>query len=94
MSAPQFSSILWDRPDDPKGNVQHIARHHLTMDDVEYVFDHPTSIGTSTSPPYRPVVFGETRSGRYIIVVYVVMNASTVRPVTAFDVRRPKRQRK
>src|SRR5947209_6164025 len=30
-----YSSILWDDEDDPRGNVQHVAEHDLTMDDVE-----------------------------------------------------------
>jgi hypothetical protein len=29
--------ILGDEPDDPDGNVQHIAEHGLTMEDVEEV---------------------------------------------------------
>ena len=94
MSGSNFTFVLWDRDDDPKGNVQHIARHHLTREDVEDVFDHPTSTTTSTSPPYRPVVFGETRAGRYIMVAYVVVDASTIRPVTAYEVPRPRRRRK
>jgi hypothetical protein len=27
--------ILWDDPDDPEGNVEHLADHDLTIDDVE-----------------------------------------------------------
>lgn len=29
--------ILWDLPDDPKGNVRHIAEHDLAPDEVEEV---------------------------------------------------------
>lgn len=93
MSDPQFASIIWDRDDDPAGNVQHIARHNLTKQDVRDVFDHPTGTDTSRSSPHRPVVFGETRTSKYIMVVYVVVNASTVRPITAFEVPRPRRKR-
>lgn len=94
MSDLKFTSILWDGDDDPKGNVQHIARHNLTKDDVEHVFDNPTGTDISRSWPHRPVVFGETSSGRYIMVVYVAIDAFTVRPVTAFDVPKPKLKRK
>jgi uncharacterized DUF497 family protein len=95
MSGLNFTSILWDRDDDPKGNVQHIAtKHALTKEDVEDVFDHPTGADTSRSWPHRPVVFGETRRGRHIMVAYDVIDASTVRPVTAFDVPKPKRKRR
>ena len=29
--------IIWDLPEDPDGNVQHIAAHHITVDEVEEV---------------------------------------------------------
>lgn len=94
MSGPNFTTILWDRDDDPKGNVRHIARHHLTQEDVEDVFDNPTGTDTSRALPHRPVIFGETRRGRYIMVAYDVIDASTAYPVTAYDVPRPKRRRR
>ena len=87
----QFDSILWDRDEDPQGNVQHIAQHGLTKEDVEDVFQKPTGHDTSRSSG-RPVVFGSTRTGRHIMVAYIVIDASTVRPITAFDV--PKRKRR
>ncbi len=82
-----FSFICWDRDDDPLGNVQHIARHRLTKDDVEDVFQNPIGTDISRSSG-RPVVFGNTRTGRHIMVVYEVIRPSTVRPITAYDVRR------
>jgi uncharacterized DUF497 family protein len=87
-----FDSILWDRDEDPKGNVQHIAQHNLTKEDVEDVFEKPSGTGISRSSG-RPVVFGETRNGRYIMVVYGVIDASTVRPITAYEVPRPRQKR-
>jgi hypothetical protein len=30
-------NIIWDLPDDPKGNVQHIAEHDVTPEEVEEV---------------------------------------------------------
>lgn len=81
-----FTSILWDLDDDPRGNVQHIAQKHgLTKDDVEDAFQNPTGTGISRSSG-RPVVFGYTRGGRHIMVVYRVIDASTARPNTAYDV--------
>jgi hypothetical protein len=32
-----FLRILWDDPDDPEGNIQHIAEHGLSIEDVEDV---------------------------------------------------------
>jgi hypothetical protein len=40
----------------------------------------------------RPVVFGSTNTGRYIVVVYEVLSADDpliVRPITAYDVPEP-----
>ena len=38
-----YSSFFWDAADDPDGNVQHIAEHDLTVDDVAAVFYAPVS---------------------------------------------------
>jgi len=86
----QFDSILWDRNDDPLGNVQHIAKHNLTTNEVENALNKPLGRDISRSSGL-PVVFGNTGTGRHIMVVYKVIDASTVRPITAFDV--PKRKR-
>ena len=29
--------MIWDLPEDPEGNVQHIAAHHIAVDEVEEV---------------------------------------------------------
>lgn len=39
----------------------------------------------------RPVVFGDTSTGRHLLVLYEEIDADTVYPVTAYDV--PRRQR-
>ena len=36
--------ILWDDPDDPDGNVQHIAEHGLEIEDVEEVLGRLTDL--------------------------------------------------
>ncbi len=74
--------ILWDEPDDPDGNVQHIAEHGLTIDDVEEVLSNSTSEGTSASTR-GPCVWGYTLEGVYIIVVYEEIDQDTIRVVTA-----------
>jgi uncharacterized DUF497 family protein len=89
MSRLNFTSILWDRDDDPQGNVQHIAKHNVTMQEVEDVFQNPAATDTSRTSGL-PAVFGDTRAGRHMIVVYKVIDASTVRPITAYDVPRRK----
>ncbi len=86
----KFSSIVWDRDDDPNGNVKHIAKHSVTKDEVEEVLQNPTDTDVSRSSG-RPVVFGATCTGRHLIVVYEQVDAETVYPITAYDV--PKRKR-
>jgi uncharacterized DUF497 family protein len=84
-----FESILWDLDDDPDGNVQHIAKHGVTKEEVEEVFENATDADVSRSSG-RPVVFGDTSTGRHLMVVYEEIDADTVYPVTAYDV--PRRQ--
>jgi len=81
-----FDSIIWDLDDDPGGNVQHCGEHGITKDEVEEVLQNATDADVSASSG-RPVVFGDTNAG----VVYEVIDADTIYPVTAFDV--PRRQR-
>jgi len=42
--------ILWDDPDDPDGNVQHVAEHGLTIEDVEEVLTNPAGEGEVVLP--------------------------------------------
>jgi hypothetical protein len=83
-----YGRIIWDEDDNPDGNVQHIAEHGLTIEDVEYVLEHPTEEGTSRSTR-RPCCFGYTPGGDYIIVIYDQIDDATIYPVTAFEVAEP-----
>ena len=85
-----FAFILWDLDDDPDGNVQHCAKHGVTKQEVEEVLQNPIDTDISRSSG-RPVAFGDTTTGRHLIVVYAVIDADTARPVTAYDVPRRKR---
>ena len=91
MTELNFTSIVWDRDDDFRGNVHHIAKHSVTKEEVEHVFQNPTGT-TSSRSSGRPVVFGDTGTGRHLIVVYEVVDAATVYPITAYEVSRQKRQ--
>ncbi len=84
----RYFGILWDRDEDPDGNVRHIAENDLTKEDVEDVLTHPTSEGKSRSSG-RAVAWGYTSDGRYIIVVYDEIDEDTIRPVTAYEVEQP-----
>lgn len=83
-----FFRILWDMPDDPDGNVQHVADHGLSIEDVEEVLMRPTASGKSSSSG-RPCVWGYTVEGMYVIVIYEKVDADTIRVFTAFEVPEP-----
>ena len=57
--------VIWNH--EPGGNVEHIAEHGLTPEDVEAVICNPLEKKTSRSSG-RPVVTGYTRDGRLILV--------------------------
>jgi uncharacterized DUF497 family protein len=85
-----FDSILWDLDDDRDGNVWHCAEHGVTKEEVEEVLQNATDSDASRSSG-MPVVFGDTSTGRHLLVVYEEIDADTVYPVTAYDVPRRKR---
>ena len=75
--------LIWNP--EPGGNVEHIAAHDLTPDDVEAVLLHPVAHDISQSSG-RPMVYGFTPDGRYIVVVYEAIDDRTLYPVTAYEV--------
>ena len=80
--------VAWDTENDPKGNVQHIAEHGITMDEVEEVLlneDNP--VGESRTSG-RPITFGDTSTGKRIAVIWeqTLDNPLVIRPVTAFEI--------
>jgi uncharacterized DUF497 family protein len=82
--------IIWDMPDDPDGDVQHIAEHGLSIEDVEEVLANPIQEGTSASTG-RPCVWGFTPEGIHLIVVYETIDEDTIRVVTAYEVPESRR---
>jgi len=84
-----YSSIIWDLDDDPDGNVQHCAAHGVAKEEVEEVVQNAMDKDISRSSG-RPVVFGDTRTGRHLMVVYDEIDNDTIYPVTAYEV--PRRQ--
>ena len=77
--------ILWDLPDDPNGNVQHIAEHGLVPADVEYIVQHPLKKSQSRSSGL-PLVSGRLPSGEQVVVIYQMLDELTMYPVTAYCV--------
>jgi hypothetical protein len=75
--------FIWN--DEPGGNVEHIAEHGLTPDDVEAVICNPLEESTSRSSGL-PIATGYPLDGRLVVVVYEKIDDITVYPVTAFEV--------
>jgi uncharacterized DUF497 family protein len=75
--------IIWNY--EPGGNVDHVAQHGLTPEDVEAVICDPLERTTSRTTG-RPVVSGYTADGRLILVVYEEIDDVTVYPVTAYEI--------
>jgi uncharacterized DUF497 family protein len=84
--------VDWDELDDEGSNTAHIAEHSLTPEEVESaLFDENTTVDVSDSSG-RPVAFGDTGTGRFIAVVFEVLNPAdplVIRPITAYDVPEP-----
>ena len=85
-----YGSVIWDLDDDPDGNVLHCAEHDISKEEVEEVLQNSTDDDLSHSSG-RPVVFGDTSTGRHIMVVYEEIDANTAYPITAYEV--PRRNR-
>ena len=85
-----FSSIIWDLDDDPDGNVQHCAKHGVSKEEVEEVLASADDTDTSRSSG-RPVAFGDTSTGRHLMIVFEEIDADTAYPVTAYEVPRKRR---
>ena len=83
-----FIRLIWDDPQDPEGNVQHVQEHGLELEDVEEVLANPTSEGISHSTGRR-CVWGYTLEDVHIIVIYEEVEEDTIRVVTAYEVPEP-----
>jgi uncharacterized DUF497 family protein len=81
-----IAQVLWDLDEDPDGNVQHIAEHGITIEEVEDVLYGTEEVVASQSSG-RPIAFGETSTGKYIAVVFEVVDEDplAVYPVTAYE---------
>jgi uncharacterized DUF497 family protein len=78
--------VVWDLEDEPAGNVQHIAEHGVTREEVEEVLNDPLSETVRSRSSDRPMTFGHTAAGRPLAVVWemVEQDPLVVYPVTAY----------
>lgn len=79
--------VVWDLENEADGNVQHIAEHGLTVEEVESVLldlNNPTDASASTG---RPITFGWTNTGRHIAVVWEKADDDPlmIYPITAYE---------
>jgi len=86
-----MSQVIWDLEDDPRGNVQHIAEHDVTPEEVEEVLNDRHSQTTYSLSSARPITFGWTSTGRYLAVVWELVEEDPVviYPITAYVVPEP-----
>ena len=84
--------IDWDEPSEEGSNTAHIVEHGMTPEEVESaLFDDDTTFDVSDSSG-RPIAFGTTATGRFIALVFEVVNVADpliIRPITAYDVPEP-----
>lgn len=80
-----YLEFIWDLPDDPDGNVQHIAEHDVEMEEVEQILTNPSGYDVSHSSG-RPLAFGRTSTGRLLYVIYDEVDDGVVYPITAYEI--------
>lgn len=80
-----FVCVFWDLDDDPHGNVQHIAEHDVSKEEVEEILEYSEGLERSRASGMS-IAFGETTTGRLIAVVYEEIDDASVYPITAFEV--------
>ena len=87
--------IIWDLEDDPQGNFQHIAEHDVTPEEVEEVLNDRHSQTAYSESSGRPITFGWTADGRYLAVIWELVDEDprVVYPVTAYEAPEPRRER-
>lgn len=81
--------IRWIFPEDvdhvEDSNVDHIAQHGLTPEDVEHALENP--VGVERNSRYgRKIQTGFATDGRLIDVVYEWIDDVTLYPITAFPI--------
>ena len=72
--------VLWT-----EANIAHLAANSVSPQEAEDVLVSPIGTAVSRSTG-NPIVFGNTRAGRRLAVVYEQIDPITVYPITAYDV--------
>ena len=87
---------IWDLEDDRDGNVQHIAEHGVTTGEAEEVLNTRYDDAAPSGSSGRPTVFGWTSTGKYLAVIFEVVDESlpSVYVVTAYEAPPPAERRR
>jgi uncharacterized DUF497 family protein len=84
-----FDYIEWDEPGDVPNNVDHIAEHGVTQEEVEDVLASvPDSEVIRSRSSGRPSVIGDTAEGRTLFVAFERREDGgfvVIYPITAYD---------
>jgi hypothetical protein len=84
-----FDYVDWGDPDDPHGIVRHIEAAGLSPEEVESVLYSPLVTHGTSATTGRPVVYGTTDTGKFIVVIYEISKSGGIvvlEPVTAYEV--------
>ncbi|SFH85642.1 hypothetical protein [Planctomicrobium piriforme] len=83
---PTRYSILWDLESDPRGNVQHIQQHGITVNDYEHALVNAVDFTSKEQYPGQEIAIGPNLNGRLIAAVYEVISEDQIFRITAYYV--------
>jgi hypothetical protein len=83
------ATVIWD--DQPGANIDHVAEHGLTPDEIDEVLLDDTIPVHHSASTGRPCKFGYISTGKHIIVVWDELSSDPliIYPVTAYEVPEP-----
>jgi hypothetical protein len=74
----KISFLEWDEE-----NVEHIALHHISPEEVEAIFDQHFVVKKARNNRY--IAYGRSFDGRYLFVVFRYLGHGRARVITARD---------
>lgn len=86
MAMASIAELFWD-----DGNVEHLARHHVSPTEVDEVcLEDPWILRGREG---KRVVYGRTFAGRYLLVILGSRGGGLFYPITARDMTEAERRR-
>jgi uncharacterized DUF497 family protein len=86
----RIDEIIW-----PEDRIEHIARHGVTPEEVEYVCFGKSLVRRAKSEGENPVYYvqGQTEAGRYLVCVIIGFPDGNGYPVTAREMTAKEKRR-